>query len=64
MQNYIEGFHSIEEAIKEKVEIQKVFIRKETTNERVTNLVKILHKENIHFSYVPKERIQKLTKKS
>ena len=60
-ENQIFGIRAIIEAISAKKEIDKVFIQKEAQGELMGELLKILKKNNINFSYVPVEKLNKLT---
>lgn len=64
MQNehQIFGIRAIIEAIQAGKEIDKVFLHKEAQGELMQSLVKILRQENINFSYVPVEKLNKLSK--
>jgi len=64
MQNehQIFGIRAIIEAIQAGKEIDKVFIQKEAQGELMQELMKILRKENINFTYVPVEKLNKLSK--
>lgn len=60
-ENQIFGIRAIIEAINAKKEIDKVFIQKETQGDLMNELLKTLKKNNINFSYVPVEKLNKLT---
>lgn len=64
MQNehQIFGIRAIIEAIQAGKEIDKVFLHKEAQGELMHGLMKILRQENINFSYVPVEKLNKLSK--
>lgn len=64
MQNehQIFGIRAIIEAIQSGKEIDKVFLHKEAQGELMHGLMKILRQENINFSYVPVEKLNKLSK--
>lgn len=64
MQNehQIFGIRAIIEAIQAGKEIDKVFIQKEAQGELMQELMKTMRKENINFSYVPVEKLNKLSK--
>ena len=64
MQNeqHIFGIRAIIEAIQAGKEIDKVFIQKETQSDLMHELLKTLKKNNINFSYVPVEKLNKLSK--
>lgn len=59
--NQIFGIRAIIEAVNAKKEIDKVFIQKEAQGELMSELLKTLKKSNINFSYVPVEKLNKLT---
>ncbi len=64
MQNehQIFGIRAIIEAINAGKEIDKVFIQKEAQGELMQDLLKTLKRNNVNFSYVPIEKLNKLTK--
>lgn len=64
MQNehQIFGIRAIIEAIQAGKEIDKVFIQKEAQGDLMQELMKTMRKENINFSYVPVEKLNKLSK--
>ena len=64
MQNehQIFGIRAIIEAIQAGKEIDKVFIQKEAQGELMQELMKTLKKNNVNFSYVPIEKLNKLSK--
>lgn len=59
--NQIFGIRAIIEAINSKKEIDKVFIQKDARGDLMQELLKTLKKNNINFSYVPLEKLNKLT---
>lgn len=59
--NQIFGIRAIIEAVNAKKEIDKVFIQKEAQGDLMGELLKTLKKNNINFSYVPVEKLNKLT---
>ena len=59
--NQIFGIRTIIEAIKAKNTIDKVFLQKGLSGELYTELEKLLRKQNINFSYVPVEKLNRLT---
>lgn len=63
-ENQIFGIRAIIEAINSKKEIDKVFVQKEARGDLMQELLKILKKNNINFSYVPLEKLNKLTSKN
>lgn len=62
--NQIFGIRAIMEAIEAGKDIDKVFIQKEANGELMNELIKTLKKNNINFSYVPIEKLNRLTKKN
>lgn len=63
-ENQIFGIRAIIEAIQAKKEIDKVFIQKENQGELMLELMKTLKKNNVNFSYVPVEKLNRLTPKN
>lgn len=63
-ENQIFGIRAIIEAIQAKKEIDKVFIQKENQGELMQELMKTLKKNNVNFSYVPIEKLNRLTSKN
>ncbi len=63
-ENQIFGIRAIIEAIQAKKEIDKVFIQKENQGELMQELMKTLKKNNVNFSYVPVEKLNRLTSKN
>jgi 23S rRNA (guanosine2251-2'-O)-methyltransferase len=59
--NQIFGIRAIIEAITAKKEIDKVFIQKEVSGELMKDLMKVMKRNNINFSYVPLEKLNRLT---
>jgi len=59
--NQIFGIRAIIEAIQAKKEIDKVFIQKEAQGELMQELLKTMKRNNINFSYVPVEKLNRLT---
>jgi len=64
MQNehQIFGIRAIIEAINAGKEIDKVILQKEAQGDLMQELMKAMRKENINFSYVPVEKLNKLSK--
>lgn len=64
MQNehQIFGIRAVIEAIVAGKNIDKVFIQKEAKGELMQELMKTMKKHNINFSYVPVEKLNKLTR--
>lgn len=63
-ENQIFGIRAILEAIQAGKEIDKVFIQKESQGELMQELMKSMKKNNINFSYVPVEKLNRLTPKN
>jgi len=61
-ESQIFGIRAILEAIRNKQEIDKVFIQKDAQGTLMRDLMGALKKENINFSYVPVEKLNRLTK--
>jgi len=59
--NIIFGIRAVIEAINSGVAIDKVFIHKETTGSLLKELLVILKKSTISFSYVPTEKLNQYT---
>ncbi|AWI24522.1 23S rRNA (guanosine(2251)-2'-O)-methyltransferase RlmB [Flavobacterium pallidum] len=55
------GIRAIIEAITAKKEIDKVFIQKDAAGELMKDLMKVMKRNNINFSYVPVEKLNRLT---
>lgn len=55
------GIRAIIEAIQSGSEIDKVFIQKEAQGDLMRELMKLIKKNNINFSYVPVEKLNRLT---
>lgn len=60
-ENQIFGIRAIIEAIQAGKEIDKVFIQNEAQGELMQELLKVIKKNNINFSYVPVEKLNRLT---
>lgn len=60
-EHQIFGIRAIIEAINAKKEIDKVFIQKEAQGDLMQELMKTMKRNNINFSYVPVEKLNKLT---
>lgn len=56
------GIRAVIEAIAAGKNIDKVFIQKEATGELMQELLKTLKKNSVNFSYVPIEKLNKLSK--
>ena len=59
--NQIFGIRAIIEAINAKKEIYKVFVQKEAQGDLMQDLMKTMKRNNINFSYVPVEKLNRLT---
>lgn len=55
------GIRAIIEAIQAGKEVDKVFIQKDAQGELMKDLFKVLKRNNVNFSYVPVEKLNKLT---
>lgn len=60
-EDQIFGIRAIIEAINAGKNIDKVFIQKEAKGELMQELFKVMKSKNINFSYVPVEKLNKLT---
>ncbi len=60
-ENQIFGIRAIIEAINAKKEIDKVFIQSDAQSELMQELQKLMKKNSINFSYVPVEKLNRLT---
>ncbi len=60
-EHQIFGIRAIIEAIQAGKEIDKVFIQKEAQGELMKDLMKVLKRNNVNFSYVPVEKLNRLT---
>ncbi len=60
-ENQIFGIRAIIEAINAKKEIDKVFIQSDAQGELMQELLKAMKKNSINFSYVPVEKLNRLT---
>lgn len=61
MENIIYGIHSTAEAIKQEESIDKLFIQKNLTSSNAKELVSLAKQKGIQVSYVPIEKLNKLT---
>ncbi len=55
------GIRAIIEAIQSGQEVDKVFIQKDISGELMKDLMKVMKRANINFSYVPVEKLNRLT---
>jgi 23S rRNA (guanosine2251-2'-O)-methyltransferase len=60
-ENQIFGIRAIIEAINAGKEIDKVFIQSDAQSELMQELMKVMKKNSINFSYVPVEKLNRLT---
>ena len=60
-EHLIFGIRAIIEAIQSGKEIDKVFVQKEISGELMKDLMKVMKRNNINFSYVPVEKLNRLT---
>lgn len=57
----IYGIRAIIEAVQNKITIDKVYIQKDAQSDLMKELLGVLKKNNVNFSYVPSEKLYKLT---
>lgn len=55
------GIRAIIEAIQSGAAVDKVFIQKEISGELMKDLMKVMKRANVNFSYVPVEKLNRLT---
>ena len=60
-EHQIFGIRAIIEAIQSGKEVDKVFIQKDASGELMKDLMKVMKRANINFSYVPVEKLNRLT---
>jgi 23S rRNA (guanosine2251-2'-O)-methyltransferase len=60
-EHLIFGIRAIIEAIQSGKEIDKVFVQKEISGELMKDLMKVMKRNNTNFSYVPVEKLNRLT---
>ena len=60
-EHQIFGIRAIIEAIQSGAAIDKVFIQKEVSGELMKDLMKVMKRANVNFSYVPVEKLNRLT---
>lgn len=63
-QNIVFGIHPVMEAIEAGKEIEKVFLKKGTTNPAVADIKRTLKGKRIPFQEVPQEKLFRLTRKN
>ena len=59
-EHQIFGIRAIIEAIQAGATVDKVYIQKEASGELMKDLMKVMKRENINFSYVPVEKLNRL----
>ena len=60
-EHQIFGIRAIIEAIQSGATVDKVFIQKEISSELMKDLMKVMKRANINFTYVPVEKLNRLT---
>lgn len=60
-ENQIFGIRAIIEAIQAGASVDKVYIQKEATGDLMKDLMKVMKRGNVKFSYVPVEKLNRLT---
>lgn len=60
----IYGLHPLMEAIKEGKEFDKIFLQKGISNPLFGELFQLIRKHEIHFQYVPIQKLDKITRKN
>ncbi|AWG25305.1 23S rRNA (guanosine(2251)-2'-O)-methyltransferase RlmB [Flavobacterium kingsejongi] len=60
-EHQIFGIRAIIEAIQSGKEVDKVFIQKDAASELMKDLMKVMKRGNVNFSYVPVEKLNRLT---
>ncbi len=60
-QNTIFGIHPIEEALNSDVVIDKLFIQKDSMNQKIEAIVKKLESSDVTINFVPNEKLNRLT---
>jgi 23S rRNA (guanosine2251-2'-O)-methyltransferase len=58
----IYGIHSISEALEQGKEFDKIYLQKGSTNKRLADIEEIAKKNRLTFSFVPIEKLNKLSK--
>lgn len=56
------GIYPIEEALASDISFDKVYIQNEHNNEKIDQIIRELEKRNITINFVPKEKLNRLTK--
>jgi len=62
--NQVFGIRAIIEAIQSGIIIDKVFIQKDLNSDLMKELLRVIKQKNINFSYVPVEKLNKLSSKN
>lgn len=62
--NQVFGIRAIIEAIQSGTIIDKVFIQKDLNSDLMKELLRVIKQKNINFSYVPAEKLNKLSSKN
>ena len=62
--NQVFGIRAIIEAIQSGIIIDKVFIQKDLNSDLMRELMRLIKLKNINFSYVPAEKLNKLSSKN
>jgi len=62
--NQVFGIRAIIEAIQSGTIIDKVFIQKDLNSDLMKELLRVIKQKNINFSYVPSEKLNKLSSKN
>jgi 23S rRNA (guanosine2251-2'-O)-methyltransferase len=60
-EHLIFGIRAIIEAIQAGKEVDKVFLQKEAQGELMKDLMKVMKRNNVNFTYVPVEKLNRLT---
>ena len=60
-EHQIFGIRAIIEAIQAGSTVDKVYIQKEASGELMKDLMKVMKRANVNFSYVPVEKLNRLT---
>lgn len=60
-EHIIFGIRAIIEAIQAGKEVDKVFVQKEISGELMKDLMKVMKRGNINFTYVPAEKLHRMT---
>jgi len=60
-EHQIFGIRAIIEAIQAGKEVDKVFIQKDISGELMKDLMKVMKRAGVNFSYVPVEKLNRLT---